>query len=114
MTTVLAVMAIAATATGSGFGQLASAQHNTIRQLAVYSLIATVTLWGLGVIMLVGLSEFRFTSFHPRRGRVTEAGAISWMFWTGVVCTLLAVFLPHWIGVPDGWGRWLQPPLNPD
>ncbi|MET9914940.1 hypothetical protein ABZZ74_51240 [Streptomyces sp. NPDC006476] len=112
----LVVMAAVSTMLGSGFGQLARAQHNAVWQLAVYSLIAVVVLVGLGVAMFVGMDEWDLLSYYQggMYGRVGEGAAAGLLFWTGVICTLLAVSLPHWIGVLDGWGGWLQSPLNPD
>ncbi|MFJ9729295.1 hypothetical protein ACIRP3_41790 [Streptomyces sp. NPDC101209] len=112
----LVIMAAASTMIGSGFGQLAHAQHNAVWQLAVYSLIAVVVLVGLGMAMFVGMDEWDLLSYYSggMDGRVGEEVAAGLLFGTGVICTLLAVFLPHWIGVLDGWGGWLQSPLNPD
>ncbi|MEV7394885.1 hypothetical protein [Streptomyces sp. NPDC091215] len=114
---VLVVMCAAATAIGSGFGQLERADHNTVWQLAVYSIIGALALFMLGAFMLVLLDEFSlmkgvFTRIPQRQ--VDEGVVIFLQFLTALATFLLAVFLPHWVPGLDTFGGWLQYPLNPD
>ncbi|MFD8008350.1 hypothetical protein [Streptomyces mirabilis] len=80
----------------------------------------------IGVVVLIVLAVFMFvvmdelilmnTCIRSTRGRdlVSEDMAVNLLALTALVFTLLAVFLPHWIGVLDTLGGWLQSPLNPD
>ncbi|MET9914564.1 hypothetical protein ABZZ74_49110 [Streptomyces sp. NPDC006476] len=87
-------MAVASTMIGSGFGQLACAQHNAVWQLAVCSLIAVVVLVGLGLVMFVGMDEWDLLSY----GRADQGVAAGLLFWTGVICEVNTVTLLVMLG----------------
>ncbi|MFI1768638.1 hypothetical protein ACH41H_42310 [Streptomyces sp. NPDC020800] len=113
----LTVQAAASTAVGSGFGQLARAHHNTVWQLALYSLVGGPVLFYTGVFMFLVMDDLEFLTDSQRRspwGQINEVGAALLLILAGTGFLLLAVFLPHWATGLDTLGGWLQTPLTPD